>query len=130
MPTRITPQSPQTLIAGQPAPTAPVAVPQAVPVGQPGPRGESAYQRALANGFVGTEAQWLASLAATAPKYRHDQPAPATTWTVNHNLGFVPQVEVFSAGSVRLPLAAIGNPTVNQTIITFNAARSGFAICQ
>ncbi len=67
MPTRVTPQSQQTLIAGQPAPTAPVPAPQAVPVGLPGPRGESAYQRALANAFVGTEAQWLASLGGTPP---------------------------------------------------------------
>jgi hypothetical protein len=130
MPTRIDPFAQRTLIAGEPAPHAPVPVPTPVPVGLPGPPGESAYQRAVANGFLGTEAQWLASLAATAPKYRHNQTAPATTWTVNHNLGFVPQVEVFNAGSVRLPLAAVSNPTLNQTIITFNAATSGFALCQ
>jgi hypothetical protein len=130
MPTRITPQARQTRIAGQPAPPASVPVSQATPVGFPGPPGESAFQRALANGFVGTEAQWLASLAATAPKYRHDQTVPATTWTVNHALGFVPQVQVFSAGSVHLPFAAVTNPTLNQSVITFIAARSGFVLCR
>lgn len=30
-----------------------------------GPRGLSAYEVALANGFVGTEAEWLASIAGT-----------------------------------------------------------------
>lgn len=34
------------------------------PPGQSGPAGQSAYEIAVANGFVGTEAQWLASLAA------------------------------------------------------------------
>ena len=130
MPTRIDPLAQRTLIAGQPTPGAPAHPPQPLAIGPPGPAGESAYQRALANGFVGTEAQWLASLAATAPRYRHDQTVPATTWTVNHNLGFVPQVEVYNAGSQRLPLAAVANPNVNQSIITFNAATSGFALCQ
>jgi len=34
---------------------------------QQGPRGASAYDVAVANGFVGTQAQWLASLASTVP---------------------------------------------------------------
>lgn len=28
----------------------------------PGPQGDSAYERAVANGFAGTEAEWIASL--------------------------------------------------------------------
>lgn len=34
--------------------------------GPPGPQGQSAYQIAVANGFVGTQAQWLASLVGAA----------------------------------------------------------------
>lgn len=34
--------------------------------GPAGPEGESAYQIAVANGFIGTEAQWLASLVGPA----------------------------------------------------------------
>lgn len=33
-----------------------------IPAGYLGPRGFSAYQLAVANGFVGTEAEWLDSL--------------------------------------------------------------------
>lgn len=131
MATQLQPKPQRTQIAGQPVPPAAPA-PRAPPVpnGPAGPPGLSAYQTWLAQGNIGTEAQFLASLAATAPKYRHNQPVPATTWTVNHNLGFVPQVQVFSAGSVHLPFAAVTNPTLNQSVIAFNAARSGFVICQ
>lgn len=122
MPTQIRPPAPITAIPGAPG--------GYVPRGPAGPPGLSAYQQWLLAGNVGTEAQFLASLAATAPKYRHDQAVPATTWTINHSLGFVPQIAVFSAGSVRLPLVGISNPTLNQSIITFNAATSGFALCQ
>jgi hypothetical protein len=43
----------------RPAPTPPPVVNCTT---QPGPPGKSAYQIAVDNGFVGTEAQWLASL--------------------------------------------------------------------
>lgn len=49
-------------------------VPQPVPVAQTSytaPPGASAYEVAVANGFVGTEAEWLASLAATGPLTDH-----------------------------------------------------------
>lgn len=49
-------------------------VPQPVPVAQTSytaPPGPSAYDVAVANGFVGTETEWLASLAATGPLEDH-----------------------------------------------------------
>lgn len=45
--------------------------------GPRGPDGESAYQIAVANGFVGTEAQWLASL--IGPEGDIGPPGPAST---------------------------------------------------
>jgi hypothetical protein len=130
MPTLIRLQQTDTQIAGQPA-VPPIPSPSAPPVpnGPAGPPGLSAYQQWLLAGNVGTEAQWLASLAATAPRYRHNQVAAATTWTINHNLGTVPQVTLYSAGSVVM-LGGLSHPTVNQTIVSFNTAQSGFAICQ
>lgn len=38
---------------------------QVITLGKQGPEGASTYQIAVANGFVGTEAEWLASLAGT-----------------------------------------------------------------
>jgi hypothetical protein len=67
MPTRLRPVTTDTAIAGQPV--VPSVPPPAPPVqgGTPGPTGLSAYQLALINGFVGTEAQWLASLGNAPP---------------------------------------------------------------
>lgn len=62
--------------------------------------------------------------------YTHNQPSAATVWVINHNIGRVPQVSVYNSGSVELLLPNVSNPTLNQTIITFNAATSGFALCQ
>ena len=123
MPTQVLPTTSSVQIAGQPTvlPT---------PAGLPGPPGLSAYQLALVNGFVGTEAQWLASLSGAPPRYTHMQPMAAMVWTVNHNFGFVPHIVAFSAGSVALPLVAIANPTLNQSTLSFNTPTSGFAVCQ
>lgn len=41
----------------------PEELPFVIEVGEQGPAGPSAYQLAVANGFDGTEAEWLASLA-------------------------------------------------------------------
>lgn len=67
MPTRLRPVVTDTAIAGQPVvPSLPLP---ATPLsgGLPGPTGLSAYQIAVANGFVGNEAQWLASLVGAQP---------------------------------------------------------------
>ena len=60
--------------------------------GPQGPAGLSAYQVALANGFVGSEAAWLASLATggVTPFYEHIQSSPSDTWLITHNLGYYP----------------------------------------
>lgn len=67
MPTRLRPVTTDTAIAGHPL--VPTLTAPAPPVsgGQPGPTGLSAYQIALANGFVGTESQWLAFLGNAPP---------------------------------------------------------------
>lgn len=63
----------------------------------------------------------------SSTRFRHDQGAASATWTVNHNLGFRPQCEVFSPGWVQIE-AAILHVTDNQTSITFNTAQTGQAI--
>ena len=54
------------------------------------------------------------------------QSTPASTWTINHNLGFKPAVEVFNTGSQEIE-AAVTNTTINQTVISLNVAVAGFA---
>lgn len=64
-------------------------------VGDTGPSGATAYQVAVANGFVGTEAAWLASLTG-APGYGNQevfaQPVdPVVSWpALNSVAGYFP----------------------------------------
>ena len=58
--------------------------------------------------------------------YVHTQATASSTWTINHNLGYCPAVEVFDSGSNEVD-ADITHPTLNQTIILFVTPISGFA---
>lgn len=60
--------------------------------------------------------------------YRHQQFTPATTWTVNHNLGKRPTIDIFdSAGdAVDTDFHHVDDNTVT---INFTAATGGEAIC-
>ena len=58
--------------------------------------------------------------------YVHTQASVATTWTINHNLGYRPTVELLDSGSQEID-GAIAHPTVNQTVITLNPATAGLA---
>lgn len=58
--------------------------------------------------------------------YVFTQAAAASTWTINHNLGHVPSVEVFDSGSQEVD-ADVSHPSVNQTVIVFSVPLSGFA---
>lgn len=61
-----------------------------------------------------------------SPVYRHHQAAPALTWTIDHGLGYYPNVAVQdSAGSV-----VTGDVTyvdANSLTITFSVAFGGYA---
>lgn len=54
------------------------------------------------------------------------QSTPSALWIINHNLGHVPTVEVFDAGSQEVE-ADIANPSTNQTNILFTVPTAGFA---
>ncbi len=61
--------------------------------------------------------------------YVHTQASPATTWSVNHGLGYRPSVELLDAGGSEID-AAVTHPNVNQTTVSFNTATAGTARCQ
>jgi hypothetical protein len=54
------------------------------------------------------------------------QVSPVTVWTINHNLGYRPSVQVFNVGGLEV-LGEIQHTSNNQTIITFNIAMAGTA---
>ena len=58
--------------------------------------------------------------------YVHTQSTPSTTWTINHNLGFRPTVELLDAGSQEID-GEVAHPSVNQTVVTLNPATAGLA---
>lgn len=58
--------------------------------------------------------------------YVFTKSSAATTWTINHNLGHVPSVEVFDSGSQEVD-ADVTHPSANQTVILFSVPLSGFA---
>lgn len=58
--------------------------------------------------------------------YVYTQSVPASTWTINHNLGHVPTVEIFDSGSQEIE-ADVSHPSVNTAVIVFSVPIAGFA---
>lgn len=77
---------------------------------------------------VGTSSvsDWIARVDTSHEFFEFVQSTPLSTWTINHNLGFNPSVQVFSSGGLQVD-AEIQNVTVNQTIISFISAFAGYA---
>jgi hypothetical protein len=99
-----------------------------VEVGVPGPPGLGAYQSAVANGFVGTEAEWLASLVgASGAFYEHQQPTASATWTINHNFGRHAAVSLFTSGGAQI-IGQVTNINNNQSIADFDTPIAGYAL--
>jgi len=91
-------------------------------------QGASAYQLAVANGFAGSQAQWLASLVGpTGPSagYVHTQPSAAATWSITHGRGRLPDVAIYVGGVlVEADVAA----TTTTASISFPAPTAGYAV--
>lgn len=90
---------------------------ETVVVYQPGPSGVSGPQGPA--GPIGPSG-------GPGGSYLHVQSTPATIWTINHNLGFVPSVELFSTGGLEID-AEIFHASPNQTIVTFVVPYAGSA---
>jgi len=58
--------------------------------------------------------------------YVFTQSTASATWTINHNLGHVPSVEVFNSGSQEIE-AEVSHPSVNTAVIVFTVPTAGFA---
>lgn len=90
-------------------------------LGAQGVPGPSAYQVAVANGFVGTEPQWLASLVPAVVNFvKNEEPTGVFNGSNNVFLAqndFVPEsVEVFLNG-MHLKLLSDYNTSGNRTIL-------------
>lgn len=58
--------------------------------------------------------------------YLHTQSIAGNIWTINHNLGFKPSVEILNAGGVEIE-GEVTHISNNQTIINFTSALTGTA---
>jgi hypothetical protein len=63
---------------------------------------------------------------AASAGYEFIQNTSAVTWTINHNLGYKPSVDVYDSGSQQIQVE-ISHPSINQTVILFTASTPGFA---
>lgn len=61
-------------------------------------------------------------------RYEHTQSVAASTWTVNHNLGYLPLVQALSVGGMAL-LAEVLHTSANQALILFDLPTAGLALC-
>lgn len=120
---------------GEPGPTG--AIGPTGPQGETGPQGQtgnSAYQDAVAAGFVGTLQEWLNSLQGEkgdpgVPMWHtHSQIAPATEWIVNHNLGKMPSVTIVDTADTVI-YGDITYIDLNTLKIEINYSISGKVYC-
>lgn len=58
--------------------------------------------------------------------FQFEQALPAATWTINHNLGYKPSVELFNTASQEIDADVI-HTSSNQTVVSFTTAIAGFA---
>jgi hypothetical protein len=56
----------------------------------------------------------------------YQQSTPSTVWTINHNLGYKPSVELLDSGSQEID-GDVAHPSDNQTVVTLNPASAGLA---
>lgn len=61
-------------------------------------------------------------------RHGHTQDVPMVTWTVNHNLGFRPNINLYSAGG-REMMAEVLHTSLNQTLVYFDNPTAGSAVC-
>lgn len=60
--------------------------------------------------------------------YTHTQFSASVQWTINHNLGFNPNIELRTTGG-QVMIAEIVHVSTNQAIAYFNTAVAGSATC-
>lgn len=67
-----------------------------------------------------------AALAGKLTAYVHTQSTPASVWTINHNLGYRPSVELLDSGSQEID-GSVSHPSINQTVVAFSPPTAGLA---
>ncbi len=92
-----------------------------------GPPGPGGVPEAPSDGvaYVRRNLAWESAGAASSG-YTHVQSVAASTWTINHMLGYRPSATLFTVGGVQFD-GEISHPTVNQTVVTLISPIAGSA---
>jgi hypothetical protein len=59
-------------------------------------------------------------------RFVHNQTIPSATWTINHNLGYIPDVTLFTVGGAEFEADIVS--TTTQSIVTLLTPQAGFAV--
>jgi hypothetical protein len=70
------------------------------------------------------EMAFVVSIGGSTLPYVHTQSTPSDLWTVNHNLGYRPVIEVLSDGGLVVE-ASVAHISNNQSQISFNTVQTG-----
>lgn len=70
----------------------------------------------------------FAAAAVAATSFQHDQASALATWTVNHNLGYRPNISIYSTGGVEVE-AEVVHISNNQIQVLFDSPFAGYAVC-
>ena len=99
--------------------------------------GQSLYLNFTGSGVTATVSSNTASIyipggggsSSTGSSYAaFTQATPATTWTFNHNLGYLyPTITVYDANNSQIIPSQVLASSINQLTITFSSARTGYA---
>lgn len=74
-----------------------------------------------------TAYETVTTIATEAPfAYTHDQPTPATVWTIDHNLNGYPNVTAVDTGGARI-VGTVDYVTANRVTITHATPYAGAA---
>jgi hypothetical protein len=128
---------PIEIVVATPAPTevsvetSPVVV-EVSPVGQPGADGVDGADSTVPGppGPPGpTGDPGPPGAPGSAPQaYVHDQGVPDDTWTIDHNLGYYPNIYCEDSAGTAV-VGDIEHPNLNRSIVTFVSASGGKAYC-
>ena len=86
-------------------------------------RSDGSYWR-----LTGVSPATWASVRATSTDFEQVFSSAASIWTVNHNLGYRPNVQVLTLGGLEIE-ALVQHTSVNQAVVHFSSAQTGRVRC-
>lgn len=84
---------------------------------------ESAFYTLIDDTNIGNSSGWQKQVN-PVNSYTHTQVVASATWTINHNLGYKPNISAFDSGNTPI-FGTITHPSLNQSVINFDGSTQG-----